>query len=398
MIWKKCKALLRRGRGDTLKKTTGALLLTVLLCAACSTASAVQMDAQSVQAWLVQLAQMLQTQPVLNNPMETVDPARGGQALFSYDFGTVLASAADTPDAGEITEIDVRTDALTDCLGLRVGMTLSDALDGAVIDGSQTQLCVLSLREEGPCWSWAYTGEDGVYGVEYVAFGGEGASMREYTLTYLIDGGVISGIRLRVAAATQAEAEAGLRTAKEIAGRQHGELYAARNDAAVFAEQDMQVMGAPVIGVDVAAVVKRIGEPKQVQTLPGGRLLVYDGAAVELGLNEQTGEEIVLSVSVTGEEIEGPRGLRAGMSVQEATALFACREDLYAAGGVLYLEGEALDEPPCGEVIREDGGVRLRYLCLRENGQTGVLEAGVRAGVVAYWRLAGQERRAADGL
>ena len=103
------------------------------------------------------------------------------------------------------------------------------------------------------------------------------------------------------------------------------------------------------------------------------------------------------AVSATGESVEGPRGLRVGMSVQEAAALFACRQDVYAAGGVLYLEGEAMGEPPCGELTREDGGAMLRYLCQRQGVETGVLEIGIQGGLVAYWRLSGEERRAADG-
>ena len=58
---------------------------------------------------------------------------------------------------------------------------------------------------------------------------------------------------------------------------------------------------------------------------------------------------------------------------------------------------EAMGEPPCGELTRKNGGAQLRYLCQRQNGQTGVLEIGVQAGLVAYWRLSGEERRAADG-
>lgn len=373
------------------------MALALLLCALGGAARAAQLDAQTVEAWLSQLAQMLASRQPLNDPQETIDPARDGQALFSYDFGTVVAASQIAPQAERIAQVDIRTDALADCAGLRVGMTLGDALDGAQVSGGETQLCVLELWADGPGWRWAYIGKDGVYGVETVTYGGEAAALREYTLTYLIDGGLISGIRLRVCAATQAEAQAGLRTAQEIAGRQMGEVYASANGAEVFAEQDMQVMGAPVIGVAVEKLVARVGEPQQVQTLPGGRLLVYAGAVAELGLNEQTGEEVVLSVSATGEALEGPRGLRVGMSVQEAAALFACRQDVYASGGVLYVEGEAMGEPPCGELIREDGGAQLRYLCLRQSGQTGVLEIGVQAGLVAYWRLSGEERRAADG-
>ena len=373
------------------------IALALMLCLSGGAARAERLDAQTVEAWLSQLAQTLTSQQPLNDPEETIDPARDGQALFSYGFGTVVSASRDVPQAERIAQVDIRTDELADCAGLRVGMTLADALDGAQVSGGETQLCVLELWTDGPGWRWAYIGEDGVYGVETVTYGTEPAALREYTLTYLIDGGQISGIRLRISAATQAEAEAGLRTAQEIALRQRGEVYAGANSAEIFLEQDMQVMGAPAIGVAVERLVARVGEPQQVQTLPGGRLLVYAGAVVELGLNEQTGEEIVLSVSVTGETLEGPRGLRVGMSVQEAAALFACRQDVYASGGVLYLEGEALGEPPCGELTRENGGAQLRYLCQRQNGQTGVLEIGVQAGLVAYWRLSGEERRAADG-
>ena len=373
------------------------IALALMLCMLGGAAKAAQLDAQTVEAWLSQLAQTLASQQPLNDPEETIDPARDGQALFSYGFGTVISASRDVPQAERIAQVDIRTDELADCAGLRVGMTLADALDGAQVSGGETQLCVLELWTDGPGWRWAYIGEDGVYGVETVTYGTEPAALREYTLTYLIDGGQISGIRLRISAATQAEAEAGLRTAQEIALRQRGEVYAGANSAEIFLEQDMQVMGAPAIGVAEERLVAHVGEPQQVQTLPGGRLLVYAGAVVELGLNEQTGEEIVLSVSVTGETLEGPRGLRVGMSVQEAAALFACRQDVHASGGVLYLEGEALGEPPCGELTRENGGAQLRYLCQRQNGQTGVLEIGVQAGLVAYWRLSGEERRAADG-
>lgn len=373
------------------------IALALMLCMLGGAAKAAQLDAQTVEAWLSQLAQTLASQQPLNDPEETIDPARDGQALFSYGFGTVVSASRDVSQAERIAQVDIRTDELADCAGLRVGMTLADALDGAQVSGGETQLCVLELWTDGPGWRWAYIGEDGVYGVETVTYGTEPAALREYTLTYLIDGGQISGIRLRISAATQAEAEAGLRTAQEIALRQRGEVYAGANSAEIFLEQDMQVMGVPAIGVAVERLVARVGEPQQVQTLPGGRLLVYAGAVVELGLNEQTGEEIVLSVSVTGETLEGPRGLRVGMSVQEAAALFACRQDVYASGGVLYLEGEALGEPPCGELTRENRGAQLRYLCQRQNGQTGVLEIGVQAGLVAYWRLSGEERRAADG-
>ena len=86
--------------------------------------------------------------------------------------------------------------------------------------------------------------------------------------------------------------------------------------------------------------------------------------------------------------VYGPRGLSVGMAVQEAAALFRCDKEVSSLGGVLYLEGEALGEPPCGELMAGMGGeIVLRYVCLDEKGRTAVLEAGVRDGIVTYWHL-----------
>ena len=153
--------------------------------------------------------------------------------------------------------------------------------------------------------------------------------------------------------------------------------------------QDLTVMGVAALGTQVAELVSALGEPVEVQTLEGsrGRLLLYEGAAVELKLNEQTSEEIVCGVSASGTGVLGPRGLLVGMSVQEAAELFRCDADVYAVGGVLYMEGEAAGEPPYGELVRTGNQVALRYLTMLPSGQTAVLEVGVESGIVTYWHF-----------
>lgn len=372
-------------------------LVWIPLCAA-----AQEYNAQTAQNWLEEFAAALGGLPALNDPQETADPARAGQYLIEYEFGTVLAARADAPQAGELLTIDVRTSQVTDCLGLRVGMSLSDALGGAQVDKSNTQLYVLGTQESGIGWSWAYVGDAGVYGVEYITYGGEDAAMTEYTLTYMIgDDGCISAIRMNMAQTTLAQAQDGLSTAEEIAQRQRGEVLALKNSEAIFGEADLQVMGAAALGVEVAQLVSRLGEPSEVQTLPsgGGRILLYDGLAAELGLREATGVEIVRGVSVSGADVTGPRGLRVGMSVQEAAALFACDADVYSVGGLLYMEGEALGEPPYGELIRGvSDEVTLRYVCQTASGENAVLEAGVQDGVVGYWHLFYGDAEAEGGI
>lgn len=397
---------MRRDQKKTKRRLMGAAACLFALTLFASGAFAEEYDAQAARAWLDGFAAALETQAALNDPSETVDPARGGQALIEYAFGTVTASRAPDAEAplaaDEIIEIDVTGDQVTDCRGVRVGMPLESALGGAEVERGVTQLSVLGTQEAGIGWSWAYVGEAGVYGVEYVSYGqtAEGL-LREYTLTYVIgEDETVGAIRMRIAGATQAQAEDGLRTAQEIAGRQQGELLAAKSGADAFGEADLQVLGG-VLGASVASWVSQLGEPVEIQTLPGGggRMLLYEGAVLRLGLNEQTGEEVVLGVSASGSDILGPRGLCTGMSVQEAAALFYCEQDVYASGGLLYLLGEALGEPPYGELVREEGGARLRYAAA-SSGRVALLEAGIQDGLVAYWHLyyeSGEEERAYGG-
>lgn len=347
-------------------------------------------DGEAVSGWLTQFADALSALSPLNDPQETADPARAGQYLIEYEFGTVLSKCADASQAQDMLEIDVRTAQVTDCRGVRVGMGLNEVLGGAQMTEGSSQLIVLSTQEAGIGWSWAYVSDGGVYGVEYITYGGEGADMKEYTLTYVIEDQIITAIRLRIADATQAQAEAGLSTAEEIASRQVGEVLAAQNEASIFSEADLQVMGADALGVPVYDLVARMGEPQEVQTLPGGsgRILLYSGAVVTLALEEYTGVEVVRGITVSSEEIAGPRGLRTGMSIQQAAALFACEQNIYSSGGLLYMQGEALGEPPYGELSRGEGGeATLRYACLTDKGETAMLEVGIEQEDVAYYTL-----------
>ena len=160
-------------------RTAALTLLACLLLPACALAY----DANIAGAWLTQFAQALTAIAPVNDPLATADPARAGQVLMEYEFGTVLA-ASTNPSAGDILEIEVRNAQVTDCRGVRVGMGLDSALSGQAVGESTTQLYVLGTQEAG--WHWAYVNGGEVYGVEYIAYGGA-AAMKEYTLTYVIE-------------------------------------------------------------------------------------------------------------------------------------------------------------------------------------------------------------------
>ena len=186
-----------------------AALTAAILTALSGAALAQEYDAQQAKSWMAQFAQALLQFSPINDPAQTLDPARPGEYLQEYEFGTVQAATSGTPTAAQIEEIDVSTAQVTDARGVRVGMTLSEALGGLTIPQAEGNLAVVSTQETGIGWCWAYLGEGGVYGVEWLTYDLY-EPVTEYTLTYVIDGDTVSGIRVKTAASTRAQAEAGL--------------------------------------------------------------------------------------------------------------------------------------------------------------------------------------------
>ena len=389
-------------RMETNMKKIGIALLLIALLMLPAAAFAGNMDAGSMEAWLSRFCDALPSVPLLGDPQMTADPARPGEYLYEYAFGTVTATSDSAIEPDDIVQIDVRTQQVTDCRGMRVGMTLEDVLDGAAVRESNTQLYVLSTQEAGLGFSWAYIGDGGVYGVEHITYGGSNSLMKEYTLTYVIDDMQnVSAIRIRCAKTTQAEAEQSVNTAEEIALRQRGEVYAVKNSQSVLDESGLQVMGIRALGMQVADLIALLGEPVEIQALTGnqGRILLYEGTAIELTLDEMTGEEIVCGVSASASDVTGPNRLMVGMSVQEAAALFACDEDVYAVGGVLYMRGEAAGDAPYAELVRSgrSGEATLRYVTPFTGGRVAALEISIQDSVVRNWHFY-IAREAANGV
>ena len=367
-------------------------------------ACAQDMDAAVMRSWMNQFADALVMLTPLNDPAQTVDPARPGEYLIEYEFGTVTATTPQTPNAEDILEIDVCTQQVTDCRGMRVGASLQDALGNTQIPQTDANLSVLSIQESGIGWCWAYVGDGNVYGVEWMTYDTlDPNDVTEYTLTYVLtQDGMVNAIRVKAAASTQAQAETGLQTATEMMEKRQGNaVLCPQNNAPVLTEDDMTVMNTKALDIPVYEWIAAMGEPVEMQTLPagGGRLLLYEGAAVTLGLDEATGVEVVQGVSVTGSGLTGPRGLHVGMSLSEATALFRCDGDIGADGGVLYIEGEAYGEPPFGEMTAiQSGAATVRYACMMASGKTGWLEVGIENGSVSYWHMYEGKEGALSGV
>ena len=359
-----------------------------------------ELSAQTVESWMEQFSAAIAQMQPSNDVAATADPARAGEYLLEYPFGTVIARNAQAPAAQEIVRVEITGDGVTDCRGLSVGMTLEDVIAGQAIGASETPLYVLSTQDTGYGWSWAYVGENGVYGVEFITYSDDTQAMQEYTLTYVIAQGEITAIRLQTAEATMAMAQEGLRTAEEIASRQHGKVLVYENTQRAFEEADMTLAYRRVIGAPVEELIALIGEPQEIQALPGGtgRMLVYAFCAAELLFDEMTGVEKVRAITCVAPGTAGPRGLSVGMTLEEAAALFRCDGSVYSTGGALYLAGQAQGEAPYGELSAgASGEYTLRYACVMHTGETGMLHIGTTDGRVDYWRMSMEHTEAAYG-
>lgn len=366
-----------------------ACVLLMTACLFCMSAHALAYDAQTASAWMAQFAQALTALSPLNDPTKTADPARAGEYLLEYEFGTVRSLVNETSGADTILEIDMRTNQVTDCRGVRVGMELSSALNGGIPVYGASPLHVLSTQTDGYGWSWAYMSENGVYGVEYIAYGENAAGMKEYTLTYVVENDRITAIRMKTADATLAQAQDGLKTAQEIASRQETGIVISANTSPILTMENVQVMGRRALGVPVDQLIAGMGEPLDIQTLPQGtgRILVYDGAVVTLGFNEMTGEEIVRAVSVSSDAFYGPNRLRVGMELREAGSLVRCDTNIYSRGGILYLAGEAQGEAPYGELRAVSANEMMLVYACDASSDTAILQVIAVDGIVESWQL-----------
>ena len=364
----------------------GRLLLTaaILLCLL-SGAKAETYSAYTAGIWMQQFADALQNFTVLNEPAKTEDPAREGAYWIEYEFGTVCATTSENPAVWEIQEITAETPQMTDCRGKRVGMALEDLLSGqAVGQIAGGGLTVLDSWEDG--WCWAYGSENGLYGLEWIAYDRRpSADVLVYTLTYVLGKDArVEKICMKQAFLAAERAEEDIQTVQELAEKQRCDVLLEANAASELKGEELILLGAPVY-----ELVERLGKPLETQMLPsgGGRLMVYEGAAVHLGLDEQTGVEVVQSLTVTGSGLIGPRGICKGMDIREAAARFRCDQDLFSLGGVLYEEGENRGDAPYGELLLQGSNQILCYACLTEDGKAACFEIGFAKDSAVYWRI-----------
>ena len=289
----------------------------------------------------IRTMQAQEAQSAVHAPQDPVNP---GQRLSFYSFGSVLERIGDEEPC---LEICLTTPQTVDPRDVYVGMTLEEA--GLSLTEGRAPLTVLQV-DEGIVW--CYRRRNTLCGIEWLMH--EDGVLT--TLTYLTRGERIETIRLRQTPMTRDAWQALLTHARRLP--QEGEAPEWGLDpipAGAFTLNDRAILGQPV---DV--LISAIAEPLDIQGLPGGRWLLYDGAAVLVGLEEVSGREVIEQIVVTEDGMLGPRGIRVGMSLEEFALCFS------------------------GKMSR-----RAQQVIVRESNGQGMLCVQFQEGILAAWQIQG---------
>lgn len=319
-----------------------------------------------------------------NEPAETYDPA--GDGAYLYDYGAVQLTMTSTQVSLEnVRQIEIVEDTLPGPGGVRVGDTMAALLATFQCNNPEltgdTGFAALYANEvyaqsDAPeyDWAWVLRSEDIVYGVQYAcSLPQEDGAYRDAGALFVLNDGRVSSIRLYGFGdvITAQEAQMNFDTAREIQGRDtftpQDTLLARENALAVLTQEELQVNGNTLLGLDEAALCALLGAPEAAgeeedETGAMQRTLSFAGVEATLDANGMV-QQLVLA----DDTAVGPRGLRVGMEARDALALLRVDAPVHQGeNATLYLEGEAGDEPPYAYMdFFADGRAAIRVgVCL----------------------------------
>lgn len=343
-----------------------------------------------LESWIRTMRQNAVSQQPLNTPVGEESLTADGYA-FLFDDHTLYF---EEPSAGSHLQAAVLTDAgAADPREICVGDDQAVLLaaygwqnPGLMGDGT---FAALYLENELPAdarWAWAiYSGEE-LLSVQCAIHSALGDG--QYTdmgIRYQLQGGRVERIEvygLGGAAIAASDVLANLQTVSQLLGQLSGDDRAAEgrwqaNDAAPFQTADLRFAGMDFLTLNDQDVSLLYGDPLSTAVMPDAEGLLYlttlrDGLSIGY-LESMDGTMVqAQSMTITTPMMEGPRGLRVGMPLEEALGRMRCDGSGQVLGSANLLYGDGQAAPYGLEESDGMGGTVLRYLCEAE-GPNGLL-------------------------
>lgn len=377
-------ALHREGSvNPPMKKLVCILALLALLTACLPAALADDAGTLSVQEfsdWIRKLLGQTVGVLALNAPVDESALTDDGYA-FIYDHMTLYYDKPSL-DADSRLQAAVLTDnALASPRGICIGDTLRDLVDlygwlnqGLYAENGVIPLYVQDLLPDSAYWAWAQGADGRVSQLQCAVHSRVGDD--RYTdagILYTLEDDVIVGIRAyginRTVSLQDVQnnlavvrGEAALPTATPAPPPTR---TLAQSDAAAFAPEDLSFAGLNYVALTEQTAQAALGayqSDEWVEDDTGEWLHITqrNGLTITHLQNALRTQSHADSVVITSSDYAGPRGVRVGMPLEQAAALFACDGQNRPLGGATILYGDG-EQPPYGLCEVTDDGVVLRY-------------------------------------
>ncbi len=338
------------------------------------------LTAAQLEAWAIGLKEACAGQQLLNDPVGEESRTNAGYA-FLYDAATLYYQQASTDSP--LLAVALTDAAQKDPRGIGVGDDQSLLLEAygwqnptLLGDGSVAAFYLEDERPQQVRWSWAIHEDGRLLSVQCVVH--QLLQEDQYTdmgiIYQLIDGKVeriqVYGLGRNAisAAAVSDNVEAVTQSMALISG---DEPVAASqwpaNEAPAFGPEDLVFSGLDFRTLNEQVLTALYGQADSLQAVPDADGLSYvtaqrDGLMVGY-LQDEAGNVVrTESLAMTTPSIAGPRGLRVGMTLEEAVSRFRCDGTQQTLGSATLLYGDGQAAPYGMEEPDGMGGTTLRYL------------------------------------
>lgn len=364
--------------------------------------------------WVVKVLRDSAAGQPLNAPVGEESHTEDGYA-FIYDFATLYYDKPVLDQDSVLLAVSVTDEAYPGPRGIKLGDAQSVLIDTygwqnptLVGDGIFAAFYRLNSLPQSAYWSWAQldgagaiTGvqcaihvqvSDGRYtdaGVVYSLEGGVVTAIRVYGLSSFISADEVRG---NLEAVESVQTAASGDAVDDVSDVTLSAATVAANQAQPFGLKDLSFSGMDYATLTLEGAKAALGEPAAqtaAEDAAGGTYLNLTWSGVELIWLEEAAGGRAQSLRVSNAQTEGPRGLKAGMTFEEASALFLSE----GKPGVLYGQPGDTDY---GEAVNEGTQTLLTYYTAAESAQSAgsyVLQLVFENGALKEWVLSTSEMR-----
>ena len=378
------------------RRTIGMLCALVLLfCSAAGPVLAIDngadpLNLEELRAWITSLEAYAAGEELLNDPSEAEYHTEDGYA-YIYEFGTLYYSR---PAAGEDTVLMaavIYDDEVPGPRDTRTEMSAEDLLasyytENETLLGTRDRALIYLADHmpEGLWWAKALRDGQRLETVQYTVHESAGDGM--YTdcgLVYTLQENTVVAIRaFGLSAVVDRDGIMAEETLllPELDESEYSMVPSSTNGSELqpFGPQDLAFLGIEFPGCTPEDAIAALGVPEADETVPDGRgsemrTLSFDGCTFVYRITGKAKQPQLTMITITGEELEGPRAVRPGDSIAAVRQRFR-----FGDGAVDETLAEVLYGTPSGTEwglaeYGEDASAVIRYGFTPEDGRQVVL-------------------------